>query len=829
MAKKITPGKPSQRAASIAVEPGQALHLIERADWLPLLFSALYLMVHFIPDMNAYDSFGPQWLYIIILDITGLAVLLTTQKLQPSHFSSVFGNLFSKTYLAYLLLAGISIFLSINPTEGWVCYARLIGTIVAFFNLSFLLYNRLHLFRVIAMVLSLILLIESIQTIHQFLTDVQNTDLSAVILSLKGQTGNKNIFAAGFVMKLPFAIYLIHTGRSLIKIVNACILTLAITTIVFLNARASYISLVLVFLFYIFLCLQLQFSEKKTSETITRLGFILIPLAISLLISQVELSSIKSIQNQAAGGYGTITERLGTVVSFNAENNQVRINLWQHAIDYTKKHPLMGCGYGNWKIASIPYQRFLTNDLIVPVHSHNDYLENFAELGIFGGLLYLLLFASITWFTFKTFFSGADTNSRMISLFSFMAFIGYSVDAFFNFPAERPLTQVFFALLCTINVLSYLETKNQGTGEQAEKENPESFKNKKAAYGLIASLLLLPSLYITYLTYRSLVVQRVVLADIMNEPLKMNVNEVLGMFPPIPNLCATGQPIEGIKGRYLSEAGRYDEALALLDKGRIANPVIGYSEFLKAGLYFKQNKMDSAFRNAMYAYEVRPRANTYFQTLIAVLAKRGDTVNIKKAFETYNTYRKEIFGWNLYILGLWNAKGNKGDAHLLALADSSIKLFKDDPGVSLLKTRRTEIQNSMMSAAVGNISNTAIEQSNKLYGDAVASFGAGVKGKNDLPKAGALFLKAYNLNPGNWVALENAAISYFNNQDWQKSILLFEKEIALNISVTGKPEYFLGVAMINTQQKAKGCGLLKTASTKGWKDADGIMKQAGCQ
>ncbi len=812
--------KPTRTGISASGQPTKANlpatpKILDRES-LPLLISSLlYFVIHFIPDMGGYDAMGAQWFYMVVLDFAVTLFILFRKQEYQTCASRIFSLNFSKIYLVYFLLAGISVFQAINPTEGWVCYVRLIATIVAFFNISLLLNGRLDLVRVLAQILGIILLVESLQSITRFLREVETLDLSSVILGIKGTTGNKNIFAASTVVKIPFVIYCIYTSKLGWRIVNMIILALGAFTLFLANARASFVSLILILILYIVYCVLTQLKEKKTEITLYRLAYILIPVLAAFFVSQIEISNIKNLQDQK-GGYGTVTERLASSVAFNADDNQVRIHLWEHAIDYTKKHPIMGCGYGNWKIASIPYQRTLTNNLVVPVHSHNDYLENFAELGLLGGILYLSLFICITLYTLKTFFSDASEERKMISVFSFMAFIGYSVDAFFNFPGERPISQLFFVLIAAVNIQAYLPA-------QKEKEEQTGKPSViKPAFGITALMLLLPSMYVTYLTYQSLVMQKSVMADLNYEPMRLDWKKVFAGFPSIPNLCATGQPIEAIKGRYLSEQGRYEEAMKLMDEGRKANPVIGYTEFLKAGAYFKMGQYDSARRNALAAYEMRPRADTYFQTLIAVLAKLKDTANIHKSFNEYNTYRPSVFAWSYFLIGMLNSEG-KGSPELLALADSSLKVF---PGDSTLLFRRSEILRFMTNPSATATANKMVDYAlaQRYSNEAVKAFGSGVAGKDDLAKAAGLFLKAAAINPSDYVQLENAAICYFNMKDWKKAILYFDKELSLNLSANGKPEYFKGVALINLGQKDTGCDFLKKSGNKGWKDAAILIK-----
>ena len=818
MEKKPKTTVKTQSAKTATVSNQRPSFLLSSGTIITLLISVLYLLIHFITDFGAYDAMGPQWLYMVALDFVVVLYILARKDDYIDAVKAIFGNLFSKLYLAYFALAGFSIFFAINPTEGWVGYARLIATVIAFFNLAILFYGRTDLFKWIAQIFGFILLIESSQAISQFLKESSELDFTILILNLKGTTGNKNIFAASNIIKIPFVLYCIHTSKIGGKILNILILLIAALCIFIVNARASFVSLILISILYIIYCL-LDFQKNKRGEVlIYRISTLIVPIIAAALISQILIFNIKTLQDQK-GVYGTVSERLGTVANFNSEDNQVRINLWKHTIDYTKKHPIVGCGVSNWKIASIPYQRTITDDLIVPVHSHNDFLETFAELGIPGGLLYLSIFVCIVFFSISVFRSEtADQETKYISLFSFLAFTGYSVDAFFNFPLERPISQILFAFVVSLNIISFIQSKKSVTIDN-EKSDTSNSTVLKPIWGIVSILSLLPAFYVTFLTNQSLVLQKSVMADLNNEPLKMDWKEVIAKFPSIPNLTATAQPVDAIKGRYLYEAGHYDEALVLLDKGREANPAIGYSEFLKAGLYFKIGKMDSARRNGLTAFYTRPKAKTYFQTLIAILAKQKDTVEIKRAFTEINTYRKFGFAWNLYILGILNATG-KGTPELLALTDSALHMFaKDTVAVRDLTKRRMEVIQNM--ATTPGAKNPAFDlaASQNYYRQAVAAFGTGNAAKDNLGKAAELFIKASSLNPVDYTNYENAAICYYNIQNFSKALIYFDKALERGSS-NGKSDFFKGVVLINLGRKDEGCKSLLISRNRGYKEKE---------
>ncbi|NCI45779.1 O-antigen ligase family protein [Sediminibacterium soli] len=792
-----------------------------------VVFCIGYLLVHFIPNLDAYDAMGPQWLFLVLLDMVVIAYLLAASKGYHPAAQAVFGNIFSRLYLAFFLLAGVSVFAAINRTEFWVCFVRLIATIVAFFNMAILLYSRINLIKWLAQLIAFVLLAESLMATIQFLKDYTQMDMTNAVLNIKGTTGNKNIFSAGLIVKIPFVLYCMHDTKVIKRVGNAIILTIGAMTILLANARAAYLSLFLITLLYLIFCFVENKKERNWGLLITRIGFSIVSIVIGIIVSQMVLAAAISAQSQYTGGYGSLTDRLGTI-NTSESGNLVRLQLWSHAIDYTKHHPLMGCGYGNWKIASIPYIRTMTDDLFVPQHSHNDFLEAFAEMGVLGGLLFLSLFVCLAVFTIKTYFSRAANDAKLLAVFSLLALVGYSVDAFFNFPGERPINQVFFVLIAAVNIIAYLYGRQSIPETEQAGHTPNSVLTP--VYGLISLLLLLPSAYVTYLTYQSLIIQRVIMPDMNNEPLQLKYQELFPKIPAIPNLSATAQPMDAIKGRYLSEAGKFEESIALLNKGSIANPYVAYSEFIKAGVYFKQNKLDSARRNAEKAFSTRPRAKTYYQTLVAILAKLKDTAGIQKAFDEYNLYRPSVFGNDYYLRGMLQAKG-VGTQKLLWFADSVYRHFEkqNDPEAAMLLQRKNEIQQTMATGVAGNNVAEQITRANAFYNAGIAAFTKGKASpapgnKKDYQEAANNFIQAGNIITGNYVIYENTGIAFFNMQEYDKAIRYFDKSLSLGTATDGKSEYFKGVALYNLGNKNGGCDLIRKASTKGYAEAATILQ-----
>ena len=137
-----------------------------------------------------------------------------------------------------------------------------------------------------------------------------------------------------------------------------------------------------------------------------------------------------------------VASRLESISITDTSTSQ-RLELYSSAIDYIYHHPIIGCGLGNWKVESLSYWNKFMEGYMVPYHAHNDFLELSTEIGLFGGLSYLLVFIYLFFWSFLSFIKQRKIHYL---IYLCMLFV-YFFDANFNFPLERPLSQVNFILL----------------------------------------------------------------------------------------------------------------------------------------------------------------------------------------------------------------------------------------------------------------------------------------------------------------------------------------------------------------------------------------------
>ena len=769
---------------------------VAKNTWGAGFCTFLYLIVHFIPDFGGADVMGSQWLYVSLVDFTILSYILFNQQQYKTAIEAILKLKFTIVYSFLVIWALLSITYSINAIESLVCLARLLSTYLIFINLSILFYKKelTTLFNVVAILVGVVLFFDALYVITGFSKNMMDMNLDQNILSLTGKNGNKNVMAASLLIKFPFLLFVIVHNQLIGKITGFIVLFLGMMALFILNTRSTYVGLGVLFLLFSLAIIILK--KKEGFKTIgINLAYFILPLLLSFFAANGMLTKAVDLQG-FQGGYGTITKRVGDISVASEQNS--RIKLWKAAIDYSTKHPFLGAGYGNWKLASIPYEKEYTNDLFVPYHCHNDYIEMFADLGIIGGISFAALFVLLGFTTIQFWRQSKDNDHKLITAIAFMAIACYFVDAFFNFPAERTSMQTMFALSAALLFLPIYFT---GTNTSSQKKD---FKFSILLF--IPLLLLVGAIYVNYQTYTSLKVQKYVMGEINEDP-KMALDEVKDAFPAIPNLSTSTLPIKALVARYYLRDKMNDEAMRLLNESENVNPYLHYNDFIKTAIFSTQGKFDSTFYYAKKAFYNWPRATSYYKNMIFAAAKMKDTAEATKAFKTYIKYRNSGEGWNQYILGLIEINQTPITV-TRALLDTAISRFPADSAIF-------------------------VNTKSLLYGTAIsrgslpnyAALGAQAFQNGKYKVAANYYLQASAADPGNYTHFENIGICYYTAKSYEKAIQYFNRAIDLPSANTGKSEFFKAMSYIASGNNAAGCSALQAAKRKNYPGVDAQIAQ----
>ena len=725
---------------------------------------------------------GAQWLYASSLSLVLVGYIAIRYKEYAEAISQVYTYKFTLVFSLLLLWAIGSYFYAINPTETLVTLARLITTYFVFINLSILFYqqDQKTIFTGIAFGITLWLFFDSIYILKAFSTNLRTLDLEMAILGINKYHGNKNVTAASLLIMIPFAMYVIMTSKWLGRIAGIIVLFLGVFALFILNTRSTYVGFALIIVLFFVGLLWQQKAALKAG-----LLFILLPATLAIFAANLRLKLAVAGQS-SEGVYGTVTKRIADINIASEQNS--RLHLWGTAVDYSMKNPILGAGYGNWKLASIPYEREVANEVFVPYHAHNDFIEMFADLGLLGGLCFVGMFLLLLYYTFE--FLRTKRGDPLIVLIAFLAVTCYGVDALLNFPAERTAMQSMLSLAAAL-VLIPLD------------KSERNFKAMPAVYLLLGVVLLAPSIYVANETFESLKIQKFVMGEVNADP-KMATIEV-EKLPDIPNLSSSTLPMKAMMARYYIRDKRFDDALRVLKESEKDNPFLHYNDFLRTSIYASLAKFDSAHYYAKRAFDAWPRASSYYKNMIFTSAKLKDTNEIKRALQvSLDVNNDNAQTWNQYMLGMFEVKQG-ADKGLLAILEKTLKKFPSD--TAILNPTRNMLRGG----------------SRDLQGLTVKGNSLFIKGK--YVQAAQIYIELAKQDPGNFSHLENVGICYYAGKRFAESLFYFAKSEQHPGNNTGKSAYFAGMSQISTGKKEEACASFARAKAKGYPDAAAAIAQ----
>lgn len=768
------------------------------SEYLSIIFTALYLLVHFVSDWGGADVMGAQWLFTGTLDLVVLGYIIFNAKQYKEAIERVSQHRFTLLYTFFVLWALGSYFYAINPTESLVCLGRLASTFIIFFNLSILFYKKNYqwIFQIVAYLVTAILIYDAIFVLSNFSKNLDEMNLDQNILSLMGNHGNKNVMAASLVIKIPFCLYVVLNSKIGGKVIGVVGLLLGFISLFVLNTRSTFVAIILIGLIHILFTI-FTLGKKQINRILVRVAFFIFPLVVSYFAANALLKNALSMQD-TAGGYGTIESRLKTINI--KDNESSRIHLWGTAFDYFKKHPIIGGGYGNWKLASIPYEKSVANELFVPYHSHNDFIENAADLGLLGGLAYLGLFAILFIFTIQAFIKPKYQKYRELIGIAFLGITCYFVDALLNFPAERPAMQTMFTVSSALVLAPYFLVSHT----EAINRKFTSFISN--LYFVIALLLIVPSIYIASQVYASFKIQKYVMGEINANP--VYATDSVTLLPNIPNLSTSALPVRALIARYYIRDKNYPAAIKLLKESYKDNPFIHYNDFLLTSVYASLNNYDSTLYYAKLAYYNWPRATSYYKNMMFAAVRKKDTIELNKAFDTSVKYSNTALTYEEYVKASFELK-SKTLAQLNTLLDIASKKF---PKEDFNNTRALINSNGLVAPTTNQFAVIGLQNFQK--------------GK--FLEAAENYKQAIQLEPNNYTHYENAGICLYSAKNFTDCIFYFDKASGFKENNTGKSQFYKGLSLINSGKKDQACSALNVAKAKGYTEADKFIK-SNCQ
>lgn len=125
--------------------------------------------------------------------------------------------------------------------------------------------------------------------------------------------------------------------------------------------------------------------------------------------------------------HGQVVERFLSLFSGEDTSVDLRFALWESTMAMIEEHPLLGVGWGAYFLAYPDYNFFIQEEGVLIFHAHNMYLNMMAEVGIPGGMAFLLAFFAQGILCWKNYRHGNDSFTKSMGLGGVLMVMALSV------------------------------------------------------------------------------------------------------------------------------------------------------------------------------------------------------------------------------------------------------------------------------------------------------------------------------------------------------------------------------------------------------------------
>ncbi len=764
----------------------------------------LYLVVGLSPKVVEIEYEGFQWLYFSILNIASLAFIYSQKEVLNPFTIGKSAKHFFLIFFLFFIASLVSIFQATIVSESLVHIARLFNVIVATFVVFTLVKsNPKDFFEFVSKVCVVLLAYHSFVTLEHFLGNYKKPRTRELYESFLHFYGNINIFTASLVVKLPFALYLfLNIKNKFWKYFSLLIAFTAILSLYFSGSRTAMLSIVIIFIVAVVTRLFLFSQDKNKKESIINLiCLLLLPIFSLLLMLNVNRLDKNKMNSISSAGVFVFNDykKLDRFIAKNPEIDKTTVNIdnieesfatklfkasgrssiWTSAINIFKEKPILGIGYGNYKV--YPHKNYFLNKKSVkgkfskPIRVHNDYFEKFVETGVIGGLLYMLVFVLVI----RLGFIQLKKENKEVALFLLLSGLAYSIDAFFNFPLERVPVQLFFVL-----VAGFILALNHSVKEE---------ESKIASFLFVPIILLsIISVFSNYLVFKAYSIN----TAIKNEKVlkkrgdySFTYSEMNSLIKDYPVLDQDGIKMKYYLATYAAKDKKYNTALQILTKE--TNPKS--HDFLmkkqKGEIFLKGLKqLDSAEYYFKEVFNIYPSYKFNYTMLKNIYKGTKDTLKLEKLMNKYTSLN--------YVDDLeWI---NKTDYYYKKNKDLNAAIKTLDSGLFYRKTLSL-VEAKQQFKKHKNVDNYINkEATKKLYDEVIAFYN---KGKFN--EAKTLLLKMLKNNPNDHFAVLYIGIMELSLKNYESSVKYLTESIDKNIFKDGKAEYCRALSYEKLGQKEK--------------------------
>lgn len=398
--------------------------------------------------------------------------------------------------------------------------------------------------------------------------------------------GNKNYFAIFLLLTIPLGgCFMVPPAKRTAVVVAAILTILMIAALTLSNSRGAYTGLCLAVAVSIVLSVvrggKSFFGGLKKSIF---LPVILIAITISAIAMPDRIKNDFMIRFRHFGPHA-----------------EIRLSFFKAALEVVSRSPFLGVGPGNFRLSHIRNKTHKVdtyNPNRVLANVHNDFLETWAEYGVFALFAYLGVLAAFALKWMSAFKKEEDPNRRTVMASIACALTGYLFYSQFS-AAGRHMSSVFYFWL--VMGIGYLYLN--GT-ERKRIAFPNPLQKNKIVSVVCAAALVLA------------------VAGTMKKMLANHVSD---------NYLKTAYDYYRDK--------KFDRALAYLDKAVGLRPKSVEAYYQRGGVNFGLNRIDRAAEDYMAVVKLTPGyVNVYYNLALCHYRMRNYEKAVWAAGETFETF-----------------------------------------------------------------------------------------------------------------------------------------------------------------------------------------------
>lgn len=438
---------------------------------------------------------------------------------------------------------------------------------------------------------------------------------------LSAGMGNTNHIGDYLAFSFIIAIFLLIYSRSrkfrLLMVFSLCVMYAALIVCFSVSSNAGLI----IGLFLMFLSIGFEYTRRKKFELrlfrrIVVMLFLFFFVTLFFVTNNRLNPHSPSIFSQAFN-----SERW-------KEGGNARLWIWANSLEIIRKYPWLGCGAGNFTYLYTDQQSAYLMDqehlAVIGAYTnaaHNEVLQIWAEIGVFGLASMVMAIMFFLWYSLKIYFDKSKLN-KIIAFASIICMLVFVLHSQMNFTLEIPAYTLLFFIFLSIPIVlgRAVDDRTMDLNLSGNYSDITIRTISMKVPEMITVQLMLPKM-VKYISSAVVVIFSILLINIDAKHLISDVHykegkyyRNFGLHNKAEEYLKKGLDIypnhidcRSIYGAVLLKEGKYKEAVNEFEI--VKKNLNAYEIYLQLGeAYFKLGNNEKAYENFNKLFSMRPIA-----------------------------------------------------------------------------------------------------------------------------------------------------------------------------------------------------------------------------